>query len=90
MIEEEEDTSVVVVVEFEFDVDKGDDSDVVVVEFVEFEFVDVDELIVGPLHDRETDSNTFSISGEHFTKGLLQKLYLGFLISSINETNKPH
>lgn len=45
---------------------------------------------VGPLQERETDSKTFSISGAHLTNGRLQKLYLGFLISSMKETNKPH
>lgn len=33
---------------------------------------------LGPPHDLETDSNSFSISGAHLVKDRLQKLYLEF------------
>jgi hypothetical protein len=36
-----------------------------------------------------TDSKTLSSSGATFVKFLLQKAYLGFLISSMKVINKP-
>jgi hypothetical protein len=36
------------------------------------------------------DSNTRSISGAERMKDLRQKLYLGFLISSMKVINRPH
>lgn len=44
----------------------------------------------GPIHERAIDSKTRSISGALLVKDFLQKVYLGFLIKSINVMSKPH
>lgn len=41
------------------------------------------------MHDRATDSNRRSISGATRVKAWLQKLYRGFLISSIKVMSRP-
>eukprot|EP00982_Pelagococcus_subviridis_P006685 30248-Pelagococcus_subviridis.AAC.2 len=44
----------------------------------------------GAMHDRATDSNSRSMSGAHRVNECPQKLYLGFLISSMNVMSSPH
>ena len=43
-----------------------------------------------PIQDLATSSNSLSISGAQRVKALLQKLYRGFLINSMNVMSKPH
>jgi hypothetical protein len=41
------------------------------------------------MHDLATDSKSFWISGAQWTNSCFQKLYVGFLISSMNVIRSP-
>ena len=42
------------------------------------------------MHDLATDSKSRSMSGAHLVNEWPQKLYLGFLMSSMNVMSSPH